>query len=163
MTSTDIRQTSDTFRSISSIRALPIASLAATNNQALVYDSTTGYLTPQTVTFLDDDNTFTGNMTFEGGLQFDQNGDEMKEIQFQSVSVGTVGASGGLASQNVTFASQFNSVPRVFATVETAGTADSRMNVVVEGLTTIGCTVWVANQAGATSSVATVKLLIIEV
>lgn len=147
---------------VSSLNNVNVSSTTPVDQEALSYDS--DYLSTRAVTTISPTGptVVSGNKIYEGGIRFDAAGDLIRELRFQNVIFGTVSATTS-TSRNVTFSPQaFNSIPRVYVTVQGSEAGSRRLTAVVNQLTTSGCTVWVYNASSSEYTVV-VKMLLIEV
>lgn len=156
---TDIRK-SPRYSDITSIADVNVYTTLPDNNQALAYNSTTGYLEPSDVVDADVASTISGNITFEGGIRIDGNGTLIREIRFQDVDFGTL--NNFWHNRTVDFDPPFNSVPIALATVTATNSTAERVNVVVESLTVSSCIVTCTNRVATNAQNVVVKLLLLE-
>lgn len=121
MSSTDIRRLKGNVNA-QLIANLPIASTASTNEQTLVYNSTTGYWTPSSVMTVDSDQTISGVFTFAGLTRIGANGSTLGRVNtFVGPNFST--AFGTNADGNIPVQPAFASQPTLMLTLVDPTTA----------------------------------------
>lgn len=159
MSSTDIRKR-DLYNEISTINSINGSSdVPTSDNQALVYDSTSEYLTPRDIVTLDADNTFSGDVSFEGGIRIGSDGTLITRIRHFDINTGGMSSTTTTRLYGLNFPQNFNTIPRVFVTVRAS---EPRMNCVVYNLSTSTVTLAISKNTNANVATVHIYLLLLE-
>lgn len=134
MSSTDIRRRNRFVNNTNNVGGIPVSSDSASDADALVYDSTSGYYELKKIMTTSGTQNVFSNKTFTGWFRIGANGVAFTEIRHGILDYDPMGlASNADSTRTVTFSPAFSEVPTVMASIEGTNSDDFPLTLIVNG------------------------------